>query len=145
MWKSLAVMVLGLVAGYAAHLSYYKAYTPECPSSALACEMEWLRDELNLTDDQYARITQVHDESSKEISALSKKVRELQLLLAELEAERVREGYVDFLEIRTYMETKRKLDEACEKSTSDLIASVGNLMDVEQRKRYLSIVGNRLN
>ncbi len=145
LWRSLFVVAGGLAAGFVAHLSYFQAYTPECPPSALECEMEWLRDELDLSDEQYARIARVHNESSQEISVLSKRVRELELLLAELEAERVREGYVDFLEIRTYMEAKRKLDEACEKSTSDLIASVGSLMDVEQRKRYLNIVGTRLN
>ena len=145
MWKSILVLCGGLVAGYAAHFGYFNAYTPECPPYALECEMEWLRSELKLSDEQYSRITQVHDESSRQISALSKKVRELELLLVELESERVREGYVDFLEIRSYMEAKRKLDEACAKSTSELIASVGGLMDVEQRKRYLSIVGSRVN
>lgn len=142
MWRSLTVVVSGLVAGVAAHLGYFNAYTPECSLFALECEMEWLRDELKLSEEQFARVEQIHSQRSEEIRALSKKVRELELLLAELEAERVREGYVDFLELRDYMEAKRKLDEACQKSTSDLIVSVGNLMDLEQRKRYLSIVGN---
>lgn len=105
--------------------------------------MEWLRGELDLSEEQYARILQVHDQRTAEIRSLSKRVRELELLLAELESDRVREGYVDFLQIRDYLEVKRKLDEACEKSTSDLIVSVGSFMDLEQRKRYFSIVGNR--
>lgn len=145
MWKSILVLFVGLGCGFAAHLSYFNAYTPGCTSRDTACEMEWLRDELDLSEEQYARVTLLHSESGQQIKTLAKKVRELELMLAELEAERVREGYVDFLEIRNYMETKRKLDEACEKSTNDLIASVVDVMNVEQRKRYFSIVSSQIN
>lgn len=143
MWRSLIILVIGVAAGGAAHFGYFNAYTPACSPLALECEMEWLRGELDLSEEQYARILQVHDQRTAEIRSLSKRVRELELLLAELESDRVREGYVDFLQIRDYLEVKRKLDEACEKSTSDLIVSVGSFMDLEQRKRYFSIVGNR--
>lgn len=145
MWKSLLVTVIGLVCGLASHMGYFNAYAPACSVVALDCEMEWLREELDLSEEQFASVTRVHSESGKQIKALSRKVRELELMLAELEAERVREGYVDFLEIRSYMEVKQKLDEACAKSTSDLIASVGNLMDMDQRKRYYSIVSSQVN
>ncbi|WP_309023656.1 hypothetical protein [Pelagicoccus sp. SDUM812002] len=107
--------------------------------------MEWLRSELDLSEEQFARITRLHGDREREIRTLSRKVRDLELLLAELEAERVTNGYVDYLEIRNYLKAKRKLDEACVKSTSDLIASVGDVMNVDQRKRYFSIVQSRIN
>lgn len=145
MWKSLTVLVLGLALGIVAHLSYFKAYAPTCVSAEAGCEMEWLRTELDLSEEQFARVAVLHGEREREIRMLSRKVRDLELLLAELEAERVTEGYVDYLEIRHYMDTKRKLDEACMKSTNDLIASVGDVMNLDQRKRYLSIVQSRVN
>lgn len=146
MWKSLVVIALGLASGLAAHLGYFNAYAPACfPADNSECEMEWLRSELDLSEDQYASIIRLHGERESEIRALSRKVRDLELMLAELEAERVTEGYVDYLEMRRYMETKRKLDQACNKSTSELIASVGDVMNVEQRKRYFSIVQSRIN
>ncbi|MDQ8202267.1 hypothetical protein [Pelagicoccus sp. SDUM812003] len=145
MWKTLTVVLAGLACGIGAHFGYFNAYAPECSIVADSCEMEWLRDELDLSEEQYARVTRLHSDREKQIRALSKKVRELELILAEFEAERVREGYVDFLEIQNYLEAKRKLDEACEKSTNDLIASVVDVMNVEQRKRYFSIVSSRIN
>ncbi|EDY82179.1 hypothetical protein VDG1235_1799 [Verrucomicrobiia bacterium DG1235] len=145
MWKSIVVLSIGLVSGAAAHLGYFNAYAPACFSADAECEMEWLRAELDLSEEQYVSITRLHGNSAAQIRSLSRKVRDLELLLAELEAERVTEGYVDYLEIRNYMEVKRKLDEACMKSTSDLIASVGDVMNMDQRKRYFSIVQSRIN
>lgn len=107
--------------------------------------MEWLKSELDLSEEQYARVIRLHGDRESEIRVLSRKVRDLELMLAELEAERVTQGYVDYLEMGRYVETKRKLDEACAKSTSELIASVGDVMNVDQRKRYFSIVQNRIN
>lgn len=145
MWKSLTVLVLGLACGVLAHFSYFNAYAPDCFSADAECEMEWLRTELDLSEEQFARVTRLHGDRERDIRTLSRKVRDLELLLAELEAERVTNGYVDYLEIRNYMEVKRKLDEACLKSTSDLIASVGDVMNTDQRKRYYSIVQSRIN
>ncbi|MDQ8181372.1 hypothetical protein [Pelagicoccus sp. SDUM812005] len=145
MWKSISVLALGLACGILAHVSYVRAYSPACFSADTGCEMEWLRSELDLSEEQFARITRLHGDREREIRTLSRKVRDLELLLAELEAERVTKGYVDYLEIRNYMEAKRKLDEACVKSTSDLIASVGDVMNMDQRKRYFSIVQSRIN
>ncbi|MBD5778314.1 hypothetical protein IEN85_02250 [Pelagicoccus sp. NFK12] len=145
MWKSISVIVVGLACGIVAHLSYVNAFAPVCLSVDAECEMEWLRSELDLSEEQFASITRLHVDREREIRMLSRKVRDLELLLAELEAERVTSGYVDYLEIRNYMEAKRKLDEACVKSTSDLIASVSDVMNVDQRKRYFSIVQNRIN
>lgn len=145
MWKSLLVLAVGPLLGVLAHFSYFNAYAPICVSADSGCEMEWLKSELDLSDEQFASITRLHGEREREIRTLSRKVRDLELMLAELEAERVTEGYVDYLEMRNYVEAKRKLDEACVKSTSDLIASVGDMMNLDQRKRYFSIVQNRLN
>ncbi|MBK1880584.1 hypothetical protein [Pelagicoccus mobilis] len=139
------VIVIGVVAGVSAHLGYFNTYSAEMRATSGLNEMEWLRSELDLTEEQFARITRLHDDRESEIRTLSRKVRDLELMLAELEAERVTEGYVDYLEIRNYMEAKRKLDEACSKSTNDLIASVGDVMDLEQRRRYLTIVQGSLN
>ncbi|MDQ8186519.1 hypothetical protein QEH53_13030 [Pelagicoccus sp. SDUM812002] len=141
----MSVLVIGLACGLVAHFSYVDAYAPGCFSADAECEMEWLRSELDLSEEQFARITRLHGDREREIRTLSRKVRDLELLLAELEAERVTNGYVDYLEIRNYLKAKRKLDEACVKSTSDLIASVGDVMNVDQRKRYFSIVQSRIN
>lgn len=126
--------------GVFSHLAYFNAFASGLDDALGANKMEWLRVEFDLTEDQFARISRLHEDREAEIRTLSRKVRSLELLLAELEAERVTEGYVDYLEIRKYTEAKRKLDEACLKSTNELIASVGDVMDLEQRRRYFSIV-----
>lgn len=144
-FKSLFVIVLGLSMGVLAHLAYFNAYATELHAASRSNKMEWLRTEFDLSEDQFARITRLHEDREAEIRTLSRKVRNLELLLAELEAERVNEGYVDYLEIRNYMVAKRKLDEACLKSTNELIASVGDVMDLEQRRRYFSIVQGHMN
>lgn len=145
MWKSISVLVVGLACGIFAHIGYVNAYAPACVSADTECEMEWLRSELDLSEEQFASVTRLHLDREREIRTLSRKVRSLELMLAELEAERVTSGYVDYLEIRSYQETKRKLDEACVKTTSDLIASVGDVMNMDQRRRYYSIVQGRIN
>lgn len=139
-WKALIVIVLGAVLGLVSHFAYLNAYSSDELMAGGLDKMEWLRAELDLTEEQFAGISRLHEDRESEIRTLSRKVRSLELLLAELEAERVNEGYVDYLEIRKYVSAKRKLDEACLKSTNELIASVGDLMDLEQRRRYFSIV-----
>lgn len=144
-WKTLTVIALGVFVGCVAHFAYYGAYAPSKPTAEGSSEMEWLRTELDLSEQQWAQISYLHGERENEIQALSQKVRKLELTLAELEEERVNSGYVDFLEMREYVAAKRELDEACFKSTNELIASVGELMNIDQRRRYLSIVRGQVN
>ncbi|MBC2607114.1 hypothetical protein [Pelagicoccus albus] len=128
------------MSGAIAHFSYYGAYAPQPFHSGSRLELDWMRRELDLSDAQYARIRQLHEERESDIRALSKRVRELENSLREMEAKRVAEGYVDYMAIRNYVLAKRDVDEACAESTKELIASVGGVMTLDQRRRYLSLL-----
>ncbi len=138
--RMLLVLVSGLVAGAAAHFAWFQARRP-CAGDELSCQLAWMRTELKLTDEQYARVRQIHESSSPKLLALAAQVSQMKEEYAAFERERMTEGRVDFLEFARWYDRHRAIDRECLELTKELVAATSNTMTPEQRQRYLGLIG----
>lgn len=140
MRRTLLVLLLGLAAAGSAHLAWFNFNTP-CTGDELDCQLAWMRAELKLTDEQYARIKDIHETSSPRLLALAAEVARMRDEYADFERARVTEGRVDFVEFAHFVEARRAIDRECLVSTRQLLAATVDVMTPSQRERYLGIVG----
>ena len=132
------VLLLGLLVGLGAHLSYYRLRVS--PGDPLEGRLQWMRHELHLTDAQYARIRALHEASGPSLRALAMQVGRLRAEAAEFEAARRENAGVDFVDFARYLEARRKLNEECLTSKRRLVEAATEVLDPEQRARYLGLV-----
>ncbi len=143
MKRVLAVLLTGLVAGVVAHVSWYRAHRP-CNGDQLSCQLAWIRTELKLTNEQYARIRAIHEASSTRLIALAAQVAQMKDEYAAFERERVTNSRVDFLEFARFVEQRRAIDRECKAITRQLVAATSNTMNPSQRERYRDLIGPAL-
>lgn len=137
--RTVLTLALGLAVGLAAHTSYYFANRPKGLDS-LEGQLSWIRDELKLTDDQYARIRELHEASSPQLRALAVQVTRMQDEFIAFENTRRASDRVDFLEFAKFVETRRAINRQCIESTRRLILATADVMTPKQRAHYLGIV-----
>jgi hypothetical protein len=135
----LAVLALGLVGGITAHVGWVH-YRLAPMHDDLDAQLAWMQRDLNLSPEQYARIKEIHRESSARLLALSSGVTRMREELAAFEQQRKTTGEVDFLEFAAYIETRRSIDRECLQSTQHLVAASTELMTAQQRTRYLQLL-----
>lgn len=139
MKRTLSVLVAGLIAGVVAHVGWYQVYRP-CNNTEMECQLAWIRTELNLTDDQFARIRAIHEASSPRLLALAAQVAQMRDEYAAFERARVTVGQVDFVEFARFVEQRRAIGRECLAITRELVAATSNTMSPVQRERYLGLV-----
>jgi capsule polysaccharide export protein KpsE/RkpR len=139
MKRALLVLLLGLSCGTAAHFGYYYSRRP-CSSGSLDCELVWIKDELNLSDTQFAQIKRLHENSGPQLVTLAAEVARLQRELAVFENQRRTTDQIDFIEFAKFAEERRAMDRQCIDSTRLLVESSAKIMTPVQRKRYLALV-----
>lgn len=142
MKRALAILVLGSLLGAGTHLGWYQLRQPAM-APGLAGQLDWMRAELQLTPDQFARIKELHESTSPHLLLLAHEVERMQSELAAFEAERKTEGQIDFLEFARFVTARRTIDRDCLHSTRTLIAATAGLMTEQQRTRYLAWLGPR--
>ena len=140
MKRILLVLFLGLFAGVLAHLGWFLAQRP-CGSSDLECQLAWMKTELKLSDEQFARIKMIHEQSSPRLLALAAQVARMRDEYAAFERERTTSGQVDFLEFAHFVEQRRAIDRECLTSTQQLVADASRVMTAQQREQYLGLLG----
>jgi hypothetical protein len=140
MKRSLLIIVLGLAAGGLAHVGWFLSQRP-CGSGDLDCQLEWMKTELKLSDQQFARIKAIHEQSSPRLLALAAEVARMRDEYEAFEHERTTSGQVDFLEFAHFVEQRRTVDRECLTSTQRLVADAAREMTVQQRERYLGLLG----
>ena len=140
MKRTFLVLFLGLSAGLLAHLGWFLSQRP-CGSTDLDCQLEWMKTELKLSDEQFARIKVIHEQSSPRLIALAAQVARMRDEYAAFERERTTSGQVDFLEFAHFVEQRRVVDRECLTSTRQLVADAANVMTAQQRVRYLTFLG----
>ncbi|HTQ31791.1 MAG TPA: hypothetical protein VMI53_11335 [Opitutaceae bacterium] len=139
MKRTWLTLLLGLAAGVAAHLVYFDLHRP-CTGDDLDCQLAWMRTDLHLTDAQFARIKQLHEASNPQLRAFAGEVARMQDELASFERLRRTDGRVDFVEFAQFVKTQRAVDQECLALTQRLVLAAANVMDPEQRQRYLDLV-----
>jgi hypothetical protein len=110
------------------------------PGENLDALLAWMKNDLQLNEQQLARIKNVHEQLSPRLLALAGQVGQMQRIFTEFEKERRSEGQVDFVEFARYVEQRRRLDRECTESTQKLIAEATDVMTPKQREQYLQLI-----
>lgn len=140
MKRTLLVLASGLIAGTAAHVAWFDTHRP-CHGDELTCQLAWIKTELKLTDEQYARIRAIHEASSPKLLALAAQVAQMRDEYAAFDRQRLTTDRVDFLEFARFVEERRAIDHECLALTRQLVAATSKTMTPAQRERYLGLVG----
>lgn len=140
MKRAPVVILLGLAVGALAHVGWYLSQRPS-QNDNLDCQLEWMKTELNLTNEQFARIKQIHEQSSPRLLALASEVARMREEYNAFEQERATDGRVDFIEFARFVEQRRTVDRECLTSTRRLVADASQVMNDRQRRRYLALLG----
>jgi Spy/CpxP family protein refolding chaperone len=137
--RTLLVVLLGLAVGLGTHAIYFQFHRPAGLDS-LDGQLAWIRDELKLTDAQYAQIRELHEASSPRLRALAAEVARMQAEFAAFENTRRATDKVDFIEFAQFVETRRNINRECQESTRRLVMATADVMTPEQRAHYLGLV-----
>jgi hypothetical protein len=139
--RTALILLLGLVVGVGSHVLYYQNHRPPGFDS-LEGQLTWIKNELNLSDAQFARIKELHEASSPRLRALAAEVARMQAEFAAFENTRRTSDRVDFLEFAQFVETRRNINRECLESTRRLVQATAEVMTPEQRAHYLGIVAS---
>ena len=137
--RTISILLVGLLVGAGAHLVYFNFHRPVGLDS-LDGQLTWMKEELNLSDEQFARIKDLHEESSPRLRALAADVARMQAEFAAFENTRRTADRVDFIEFAQFVETRRNINRQCQESTRQLVLASAGLMTPQQRSHYLGLV-----
>lgn len=140
MKRGFMVLMLGVLGGLGAHYSYFKTHRP-CTEPTLACELTWIRDELNLSTAQYARLIELHERNGPHLAALGNQLLQMRQQLDAYEAQRRGSNEIDFIAFAQFVVERKAVENECENSSRTLILAAAEVMRPEQRRRYLELVG----
>lgn len=138
MRRVLLVLLLGLAGGVGGHYALLSRLQPK-PVSALDAQLAWIQRDLQLTPEQYARIRTIHEQSSAHLLALADQVSRMRAEFAAFEHQRKTVGEIDFLEFAHFVQERRTIDRECLQSTQRLVDASADVMNPQQRARYLSL------
>jgi Spy/CpxP family protein refolding chaperone len=134
------IVLAGLMSAVLAHVGWFVSQQP-CHANGLDCQLEWMKTELKLSNEQFARIKAIHEESSPRLLALAAQVARMREEYDAFEHERTTSGQIDFLEFAHFVEQRRAVDRECLTSTQQLVADTSQVMTAKQRERYLGLLG----
>jgi hypothetical protein len=134
------VVIFGLTAAVLAHVGWFVVQQP-CRTNGLDCQLQWMKTELKLSNEQFARIKKIHEASSPRLLALAAQVARMSDEYDAFEHERTTSGQIDFLEFAHFVEHRRAVDRECLTSTQRLVADAARVMTAQQREQYLGMLG----
>lgn len=132
-------LLLGLAIGAGTHFAYFAMHRPAGLDS-LDGQLSWIRSELDLSATQFERVKELHEASSPRLRALAVEVARMQSEFAAFENTRRTADRVDFLEFAQFVETRRNINRECLESTRRLVLATADVMNPQQRTRYLGMV-----
>jgi arginine/lysine/ornithine decarboxylase len=139
--RALIIVLLGLAVGIGAHTVYFQLNRPAGLDS-LDGQLVWMKEELKLTETQFAQIKELHEASSPRLRALAADVARMQSEFAAFENTRRTMDRVDFIEFAQFVETRRNINQQCLESTRQLVQASAGVMNPEQRAHYLGLVAD---
>lgn len=137
--RGFLIMFLGLAAGLIAFQGW-TSWRAGCRDGDLSCKLAWMREDLSLTDAQFARVVELHARSSTRLRELALEIARMDQEFAAFEQTRRSEGRVDFLEFARFVGERREIEAAADQSARSLIAATADVMSPAQRSRYLALV-----
>lgn len=139
MKHALIVVLLGLAGAFAAHFAWFYLRKP-VEIHANGNDIAWMKTELRLSEKQFDRIKVIHDSSAPRMMALAAQVARMRAELNDFERERRTAGQIDFLEFARFVEQRRAVDAECASLTRRLVQATADVMNPQQRERYLALV-----
>lgn len=139
MKRTLLTVTLGVAVGLAVHVAYFRLHEPAAIDT-LDGQLAWMKSELKLTDQQFARIKEVHQASGPKLRAISAQLAQMQAEFQDFEKARQASDRVDFLEFARFVEARRAVRRQSLDSTRQLVMAAAGVMNPEQRQRYLQLV-----
>lgn len=135
MKSALWIVLLGLIAGAAAHFGWYQWRRPPAANNDIVA---WMKSDLELSDEQLDRIRALHDRSSPQLREFAAAATRMRVEFETFERVRRTEGRVDFLAFARCLETWRRIDRDWSDVTRELVAATAHELTPEQRARYLT-------
>lgn len=102
--------------------------------------IEWLRNELGLTDDQFRKLASLHEEFTPTFAHIFHDLQLQRAQVAQFEAMRRESELIDFIQVYRVTKSYRHLQDRASTSTAELVARVSQLVDPKQRSRYLELL-----
>lgn len=135
MKKGLLILVAAMMAGI---LAFFLGRGQ--PSSATGPvlldsmpELTWLRTDLNLTDDQYAKVEQLHRSYRPVCAEMCRRIAESEAMVAKLASER--SSMND--DLAKAIENHGRVIAECKRSMLEHLYQTASLMEERQSQRYL--------
>lgn len=140
MKKSGTILLAGLAAGLIAYACLYFHGTGRTNrASGIAPELAWLKTEFRLSDEQFARVAQLHAAYRPTCAEMCRRIDEqnsaLQVLLAAT-------NHVT-LEIQTALAAAARVRTECQAAMLAHVYEVSRAMPPEQARRYLAFMHER--
>lgn len=139
MKHAILVILLGITGAAAAHFAWFYLRKP-AEIHSHGNDIAWMKTELHLSDKQFERIKLIHDTSAPRMIALAAQVAKMREELNAFERERRTAGQIDFLEFARFVEQRRAVDLECASLTRGLVQATADVMNPQQRERYLALV-----
>ncbi len=132
------VLLLGLVLGTVAFSGVYYFGTAPCRQmlKAPAPELAWLKQEFNLSDSEFARISRLHAAYLPQCAARCQRIEEQNQKLRQLLAQATNATP----EIQAVLDQRARLRAQCETEMLNHFLEVSRTMPREQGRRYLAWV-----
>lgn len=140
MRRTLLVTLLGLLGGASGFYACLAVQQPRGGSDSLDAQLAWIKNDLQLTPEQYARIKTIHQQSHPHLLTLASSVARMREEFAAFDRQRKTTGEIDFLEFARYVEERRRIDRDCLLSTRQLVGASADVLTPGQRARYLTLL-----
>jgi hypothetical protein len=122
------------------YLQFIDPLLEMAPADETAENLDWMKRELGLTDQQFELIKRLHEASWPAMRRYSSELKLLRERTQEIEARWRSEAAVDFVALAELNAQDREIDADCRHSVNQLVASASAVMDIKQRARYLRLV-----
>ena len=140
--RGLLILLIALVSAIAGYAIYYGSATAKAKAMLRepAGEMEWLRREFRLSDEEFARIEKMHREYAPTCAAMCEKIaRSNERLDALISASKTPTP-----EVRAALHESTVVQEECRQAMLGHVYAVCGEMSPEQGARYLKMMKARL-
>ena len=113
-------------------------------ADSLEATLRWMKDDLQLTPEQFARVRALHSQALDQLVALHREIEGAQRQAVALEIQRKEQDRIDFLASESVSELRRSLGQRGSTLVSGLVEATSQVLTEDQRRRYVSAVGPSL-
>jgi septal ring factor EnvC (AmiA/AmiB activator) len=140
--KGLLILAIAVVVSIGGSIVYFRTAT--APTSAMldqpAGELEWLRREFQLSDEQFARVRAKHQEYAPKCERMCAQIADANKRLDEL----IKSNKAVTPEVEAALHHSAQVQEECRRAMLGHVYAVGGEMSPDHGARYLAMMKARL-